>query len=288
MKNAIVLFVVLVTLFAWSGCEPDDQSRNATLQQGESQQVFGPEEISFANCLAVISNAQKFILPIPAMAGEPLVYPQGVTKTSGTGKRQTENVAGQPILDWEGKPIAEEGVVFFNAKDQSWQAVASDGQGVVIMNQVTEDQSKKLIAKVQQLAVDPNQLNLMQIKELLKYAQDELGINDMYNSNKEFIKSKMRPLESADSGVEAFGLYCRDDRDVCRAIFIEGQGEFRGPAASGQKFSDGAVIVQQGDSTRLIQPDIFAKTYTHPDGKPLDVTHIPKFVPEKATRKRYE
>ena len=149
------------------------------------------------------------------------------------------------------------------------------------MNQVTEEQSKKLTAKVNEFANSPKELNLEQIKNLLKYAQDELSINDMYNSDKEFIKSKMNALESSASGIEAFGLHRRDDRDICQAVFVEGKGEFQGPAATGQKFEDGAVIVKQGDSTRLIQPEIFAKTYSHPDGSSMEIRSIPKVIPRK-------
>ena len=144
------------------------------------------------------------------------------------------------------------------------------------MNQVTEEQSKELTAKVNEFASNPQELNLEQIKNLLKYAQEELSIKDMYNSDKEFIKSKMNVIESSDSGIEAFGLHRRDDRDVCQTVFVEGKGEFKGPAATGQKFENGAVIVKQGDSVRLIQPEIFAKTYSHPDGKPIDTGSIPK------------
>ena len=279
MKNTIVLSVVSLSLVAWLGCVSENQSSvSSNSGEGESLQVFGPENISFDKSLPTISNAQKFILPIPSIAGEPLVYPEGVTKAEdNTGN--SKSISGQSISDWEGKPIGKEGIVFFNAKDQSWQAVVSDGKGVVIMNQVTEEQSRKLTAKIQELAKRPQELNLKQIKEVLSYAREELGINDMYNSDKKFIESKMNALESTNSGIEAFGLHRRDDRDICQAVFVEGAGEFQGPAATGQKFKDGAVIVKQGDSTRLIQPEIFSKTYSHPDGRPIEIRSIPTAVP---------
>ena len=280
MKNTIVLWVVSLSLAVWLGCVSEKQSsKSSNSGRGEPQQVFGPENISFGKGVHTISNAQKFILPIPSTAGEPLVYPQGTKAKGATG--DLESISGQPILDWQGKPIGKEGIVFFNAKDRSWQAVVSDGQGVVIMNQVTEEQSQKLTARIHELANGPKELKLKQIKDLLKYAQDELSITDMYNSDKEFIRSKMNALESTDSGIEAFGLHRRDDRDICQAVFVEGKGEFQGPAATAQKFEDGAVIVKQGDSTRLIQPEIFAQTYSHLDGKPMDIGSIPKVLPGK-------
>ncbi len=281
MNDTIFLWSIFLALVVWSGCAPAEPSVHSdNLDNGQHLYVFGPEDISFDKSLNTISNAQKFILPIPATTGEPLVYPKGATKAvKETGK--SEIISGQPILDWQGKPIGKEGIVFFNAKDKSWQAVASDGQGVVIMNQVTEEQGKKLTAKVQQFSKDPQELELKQIKDLLKYAQDELGIKDMYNSDREFINSKMNPLESLNSGIEAFGLHRRDDRDICQAIFVEGKGEFQGPAATAQKFENGAVVIKQGKSTRLIQPEIFKKTYSHPDGEPIDIGSIPKMIPRK-------
>lgn len=49
--------------------------------------------------IAVISNAQKFIVLIPVLEdGEPLVYPKDQTKDE------------QAILDYEGKPIGESGL----------------------------------------------------------------------------------------------------------------------------------------------------------------------------------
>ena len=164
MKNTIVLWAVSFTLVVWLGCTQENQSsRSSNSGKGELLQVFGPENISFDKSLPTISNAQKFILPIPSTAGEPLVYPQGAKTKGATG--ELESINGQPILDWQGKPIGKEGIVFFNAKDQSWQAVVSDGQGVVIMNQVTEEQSQKLTAKIQELANSPQELKLKQIKD---------------------------------------------------------------------------------------------------------------------------
>ena len=62
-------------------------------------------EIDFSpqSSTAVISGAQKFILPVPAFAdgGEPLVYPDG-------------DKAGQPVVDREGRKISGRGIVFHN------------------------------------------------------------------------------------------------------------------------------------------------------------------------------
>ncbi len=210
----------------------------------------------------VISSAQKFIIPVPAFAngGEPLVYPKGDEK------------AGEPILDYEGKPIGARGLVFFNAKDRSRQAVAGDGRGVIIVNEVTREQADQLEAKIRAIHADPNRLTLGQLKQVLEYARDELNLGDMYNSDRAFIAARMtsadageRPLADGKA-IEAYGLMKRDDRDICYAIHIPGKFVFEGPAATPQMFENGGVIVRQGDEFRGVQPEIFIRTYRRENG----------------------
>lgn len=81
MKNPKVLWAVSLSLVVGLGCVSENQSsRPSNSGESEPLQVFGPENISFDKSLPAISNAQKFILPIPSIAGEPLVYPEGVNK----------------------------------------------------------------------------------------------------------------------------------------------------------------------------------------------------------------
>jgi len=214
---------------------------------------------------SVISNAQKFIIPVPAFVqgGEPLVYPQSYEK------------AGQPILDFTGKPVGDRGLVFFNGKDKSWQAVKGDGEGVIIINEVTQEQAKKLYQKVQELKPDPNNLTLDELKQVLSFAQQQLGLIDMYNSSRAFVQEKMTPVIAGEvpkvngNEVKAYGFVKRDDRDVNQAIYIPGEFVFEGPAASPQEFKDGGVIVEQGGKMRGVQPDIFVRTYKLSDGRSI-------------------
>ena len=211
----------------------------------------------------VISNAQKFILPVPAFKedGEPLVYPQKHPKAS------------QPILDYEGHPIGERGIVFFNAKDQAWQAAAGDGQGVIIINEVTQEQADKLYHRIETLYPNPDGLRLDQLKQILAYAHDELNLKDTYNSTRSFVQEKMTPVRmnkaARKSNDAVYGLKKRDDRDINQAIYIPGEFTFEGPAASFQQFTNGGVIIEQGGTMRGIQPDIFRRTYTLADGSPI-------------------
>jgi len=213
----------------------------------------------------VISNAQKFIIPVPALgqSGEPLVYPHEYEK------------AGQPILDYTGKPVGDRGLVFFNAKDKSWQAVKGDGEGVIIINEVTQAQAQKLYQKIQDLKPDPNQLTLGELKQVIAFAQNQLGLADMYNSSRTFVQEKMTPAIAGaaprwhGNEIVAYGFKKRDDRDVNQAIYIPGEFVFEGPAASPQEFKDGGVIVEQQGKMRGVQPDIFVRTYKLSDGRAI-------------------
>jgi cell division protein ZapA (FtsZ GTPase activity inhibitor) len=254
MKFRASLFTFLSTLIAFGVMTACNRMHEV---QTTSRKI-SPADLRFdsSSSTSVISSAQKFIIPVPKLdaGGEPLVYPQGHEK------------AGKPILDYEGKPIGEKGLVFLNAKDQSWQAVAGDGEGVIIVNEVTPEQAARLDQKVRELNQNPDQLTLPQLKQVVAYARNDLKLNDMYNSTRSFIKSKMTPVAVDAARVdgasgEAYGLKKRDDRDLCQAIYIPGKFTFEGPAATPQVFENGGVIVKQGADFRGVQPDIFRRTY---------------------------
>jgi hypothetical protein len=216
-------------------------------------------ELNFDGAISVISNAQKFIIPIPdlGVTGEELVHPAGSPE------------AGQPILDYKGNPVGESGVVFFNHKDKAWQAVPGDGNGVIIINEVTRDQAQALLDKIHNLSPDVFKLTAGQIKVVLEYAHTELELGDMYNSTTNFIDSKMTPVESALSPAPSYGFMKRDDRDICKAVYVSGSFTFDGPAITAQVFDNGGVIIKQGDSIRGVQPEIFQRTYRHASGEQI-------------------
>lgn len=219
----------------------------------------------------VISTAQKFILPIPALAdgGEPLVFPPD------------HDQAGEPIVDYKGEPIGDRGLVFFNQEDQTVQAVAGDGKGVIIINEVTVDQANALHQYILSLSSDPMALTLEQLRQVITYAQTEQKLGDMYNSNRTFIAESMSAIDTWEAAISAvpddpaYGFKKRDDRDISQAIYIPGNFQFQGPAATPQVFEDGGVIVQHGDSVRGVQPNIFIRTYSFSDGQPIrDVSNL--------------
>lgn len=266
------------------GCLANLAQAAELLGTGEASEARGVKTITAANVnwdlgTEVVSNAQKFVIPVPQFAdgGEPLVYPDGAKDKDG------KDLGGTPIMDWQGQPIGDKGVVFFNQKDQAWQAVKADGQGVVIMNQMTEEQGKALMAKI---GGNPANLTLEQFKDVLSYASsDEVGCKDMYNSDRSFISKKMNAMESSDTGVPQYGLFRRDDRDVCKVLFAEGPADFEAPSGGGVLVhqpigEEGGVLLRQPDGKvflyRKIDNEAFVETYTTKNGGSINLDELPR------------
>jgi hypothetical protein len=229
--------------------------------------MITPADIDFSpeRSTAVVSAAQKFVIPVPAFAdgGEALVYPDG-------------DKAGRPLTDWQGHVREGRGIVFYNAKDRAYQAARGDGSAVIIINAVGKEAAAKLAAHIARITPSPESLSLAQLKKVLAFAREKLRLEDIYDSTREFVGTRMSKV-SPDTGVAAYGLHKRDARDICQAVYLPGKGEFQGPAATPQRFTNGAVILKQGDDVRLIQPEVFEATYTHPDGRKLKVSDLPSF-----------
>ena len=265
----------------------------AKLTGGIEIKTITAEKVNWDQGADVTSNARKFIMPVPQFEGEPLVYPEGAKDKDG------KSLAGTPIMDWQGQPIGDKGVVFFNQKDQAWQAVKSDGQGVIIMNQMTQEQSEALLAKV---GGDPMKMSLDQLKDFLSFASapptvDEktgevsydsgVGCKDMYNSDRAFIQKKMNAIETNPSGYAQFGMFRRDDQDVCKALFAEGPGEFEAPTGGGVMVKqpigeEGGILVRQPDGKvflyRKVDNEVFVETYKYKDGSAITLDNIPRYA----------
>ncbi len=234
------------------------------------------DQLNFDNATPVISGAQKFIIPIPPLkdGGVPLVYPAG------------EEKAGQAIADWEGKPIGERGVVFRNHKDNAVQAVAGDGTGVIIINNVDDKMAGTIHNLLVMNKAFPNEgmdaNNITKALEAIALPKEEggwVGVGDMYNSTGEFVKAKMTHVNQDQERKWMYGLFKRDDKDICKAVYVAGQGEFQGPAATPQKFKNGAVFVYQTNAAppiRLIDPKVFEETYLNADGRKITIDKLEK------------
>ena len=219
---------------------------------------FGPED-----SVAVVSQACKFVIPVPVLGqqAEPLVYPSGHPQQ------------GQAIVDYKGRQIGDYGIVFFNEKDQSWQAALADGTGVIIVNEVLPTQAAALDHKIGGMVNALSQLTLSQLKEILIYACSEMGLCDVYNSTRAYVSKKLIALPIPDRGKtfedDCYGFKKRDAEDVYRAIYIPGAFKVEGTAATEQIFENGGVMIEQDGDIRGVQPEIFVRTYCLADGQPI-------------------
>ncbi len=208
----------------------------------------------------VYSDTLRFILPVPKLAGggEPLVAPPG-------------EKAAESFVDHQGRPINGRGVVFYNPDDECWQAARGDGSAVIIISPIDEAQGAKLLAKIKSLSADPQALTLAQIKSVIRFA-GSLGIGAAYDSTRAFVAERMTAFDRTSP--QGFGLHWRKAHDTCRAVFVPGAGRYRGPAATPQMFRNGAVMLKQGESVRLVQPKSFEATYRLPDGSLAKVADL--------------
>jgi hypothetical protein len=221
--------------------------------------ILRHDQIDFnsPNALNVTSTTQKFVIPVPEMTNAPpLVYPQGHAN------------AGQPILDWENKPIGERGIVFAN-RGESIAAAPTNGQSVFIVNNVTEAQARAIQEKISALGGNVSKLSHAQYQELLAHIRDNVGLADIYNSDKTYVQNKMTKIGA--EGAPGGGLH-QKNADVHKAVWVEGPVEFHGTSQSAggvQKFENGALVVHDGKEVRAIDGKIAQETYRKADGKPL-------------------
>jgi hypothetical protein len=228
--------------------------------------VLKGEDVDFSEAKPVVSRACKFIIPIAALAeADPLVYPSGTEKS------------GQPITNWEGQPVGKTGIVFFNAVDKCYQAAPADGRSVIIINDVTTEQASALEEFARGLDEPVDNLSKASLERLLAHARIALGLCDMYNSDDDYIRSKMTPVHAAGAAARPSGYMKRDDRYICHTVFVAGPARFQGPTATPQEIpAHGAFIVRQKFGGRasfhMADRDVMLRTYLNADGSALKLS----------------
>lgn len=230
-----------------------------------TQKLLQAADINFDNAIQVISSSQKFIIPIPQSIENPekLIYPLGTKDKNGN------LIENMPILDWQGNPIGNFGILFFNGTDNSWQAALDDGNSVIIINQITMEQANIISDFI--LNLQNKKINTQDIHLILDFIKNKFNIVDMYNSTIDFVKKKMIKI---DNQPYEFGLFRRYDTEPCLAIMVHGNGQFSGPAATPQVFKNNAIIVKDKTDIALVQTEIFLQTYIHINGDIISINDI--------------
>ena len=234
--------------------------------------IVRKEDLSFDGATDSISTAQKFAFPVPKDEGVLLV-----------------NEDGSAITDWRGNPKFEEGakgVIFYNPKDQTRQGALTDGTAIFMINEVEREDVKAILAKIAEYADDARNLTLDEAKEVLAFIKS-ISYEDQYESDLTYWDNSLEPVLPGDVNSDAngdvipgFGFVKRKARDLCQVIYVPGSGEYvDGPSVDAQKFENGAVLVQHDGKVRLVQADIFLRTYSKPDGtKFADLSELTAFA----------
>lgn len=222
--------------------------------------------------------------------------PYGLCKSAGkklvivVPKKKSKEIAddnGDPILDWEGKAIEGEGFTFRNSiasGNGALQAVRTNGNEVIIINNPKEDQEKQILEKLKFTGIefyyaDGNPDPIKKIQQALEFAVS-IGCNDIYNSTTKFISEKMTTRDEGKidlSEVEGKQLAGSKELTVLQAkrdetkqfsfIQLNEDGFLAGgPTAKGEEFKKGTIAILDNSKAEapkvwLIEEQVFKDTY---------------------------
>jgi hypothetical protein len=232
--------------------------------------MFSPEYFTpvLDQAIPVRLAARAFLIPVPINCGSPMAYPFYVE-----GGRTIK--AGMPILDKEGKEKGT-GIVFINHTDGAVQAAKDDGKSMIIVNGLSPVQANALMHYYQSLVLDSDKANKEQISEVLRFAHEDLGIDDFYNGSQSKISGF--EVERLNGFAANCGIFIRRSQDERFAMIGLGSGIFAGPASSPQRFTDNVVVVKNDKHAWMVQTADFLKTYRHPDDREIEIGQLPAFT----------
>lgn len=235
--------------------------------------VLKPADIDFSKATAVISDAMKFVLPVPDDEGEPLIYPQTITDAKGAVHQ-----AGEPLTTWDGKPLPGDGVVVWNSSEKIYQGAVRGRQGddraVIIINHVTEEKAARLMEKLNAAtAGQPDALTFTRLKEIERFARS-LGLTNMYDSMVGFVRQAMQDVRPG-ADASPYGFKKRDARDRAFAVRVPIAGELVRPEGQPLPFAAGSIILKHGDDVRVLTARDIEATYRHAENfSALDASAI--------------
>jgi hypothetical protein len=219
------------------------------------EQNYQSSNIDFSNSTEVIGAGTRYIIFPGRFEGKPILDPDH----------------GTLIKDWNNNTIEGSGFVFKNKKDNALQSIKDNGTSVIIINSCDEIKAKLIdekITKYHKINKSEN-IKMEQIIEILEYINNDLELIDVYDSDTNYVINKLEKLNN--------GLYIKiAENNICKAIYLNGKGSFEGPAITPQRFENGAVIINDGKETRLVQTDVFLKTYLDTNGNKIEDVSIIK------------
>ncbi|OZG70283.1 hypothetical protein BTA51_27140 [Hahella sp. CCB-MM4] len=209
----------------------------------ENLPLLKVEPVDFKRALTVVNRSKRFVISVPNLpdGGEPLVYPESSERA---GQLMTKGSQGKP----------DRGVVFFNGKDNAWQSVKGGGADTILVNDVSTHQANLLLQKYRELGAGVQLLGLAEIKKLLSYAANELGIVDFYNKQRVSVERDMVVIDASNP------FFMEVNSSVLhKAIYVPDGFAFDGPVK--QVFPNGAVIVNKGKYSWGVDSAVFLRSY---------------------------
>lgn len=233
-----------------------------------------PSKIDFTNAAVLLNRSKRFVLPIPELSGggEELRYPDGPKK-------------GEAIYSNKDGSI-QKGIVFANHTDSCWQGVQGNGKEAIIINDLTEEQGKKLLAKINEICRDITKISPSQIQDVLSYARKELKLVDMFDKDLESIRQQMRFVDPSKDlpdleDARTFLGYMEVSKDTeHRAVRIDRGFSLEGPVL--QQYPKGAVVVTTGKYTWGVDKGVVERNWVLKNwaGNEQAITSIEVDVPE--------
>jgi len=213
--------------------------------------------VNSAHLTPVSATAAQLLLSAPAQ-----VYPKE-HELSG------QTIAYQAEGSW--------GVMWWNDITLEWQGVPSDGSGLIVINQVTEDEAVRLQDWISKAVGTADKLSSETVTDFVTFAKKETK-KCVYNASRASFLLTVGVYEwKHQTGIEGYGLYQRRKDDIFKALDV--CAAFRFEPAGNQFFPEGAAVIYSLNTckARCVLRDAFYKTYRQLDGS--QIANIPKWKP---------
>jgi len=189
------------------------------------------------------------------------------------------------VLNWKGEPTGiDKGLLFRNGVDETDQLVETNGEGIMIINQVNDSQSSKIdewMSKLENAELSDIKY-FTYLKEIISKIDTKLGLTDMDKNLRKSPDSNtyVRTNDSVEAAVSkkynivqgAKGASVKvDDKNI-----------------EGQEINKGDIVLFIGDEgLRKIDKKVFLETYLKTDGSKFSEEEVEKFSEEEVVEVEY-
>ncbi len=200
------------------------------------------DQVDWHPSLRFVNRTRRYIIPIPLWKddGEDLVFPCQSCR------------AGEPIKSYQKQP--GKGIVFFNGVDRAWQGAFGNGSDAIVVNEVTFEQAEKLRKCHSKLTGKKDHLSLSDVKSLIGFAREELGLEDFYNKSLSAVESSMAVI---DRSIPNYRQAASSKKH--RACYIDSGFKFEGPVT--QLYPYGGILLQNDNRVWGIDSGVFQRNF---------------------------